>query len=157
LADLPIKQDFAVTGSVNQQGQIQPIGGVNEKIEGFFDTCRARGFTGDQGVIIPAANTPNLMLRQDVVEAVRANQFAIYPVTTVDEGISLLTGVSAGRADEQGEYPPDSVNGRVLARLALFAKKQQEFSAPKKESETMSNDKGEETSEGNHAHSEGSV
>jgi predicted ATP-dependent protease len=93
---VPLKQSLAVTGSVNQRGQVQTIGGVNEKIEGFFDICRARGLTGEQGVLIPAANVPHLMLRQDVVAAAAAGQFHIYPVTTVDEGLALLTGLRWG-------------------------------------------------------------
>lgn len=123
LAAAPIKQSLAVTGSVDQRGQIQSIGGVNEKIEGFFDVCKARGLTGEQGVLIPAANADNLMLRQDVVDAAREGKFHIYPVRTVDEGITLLTAVPAGELAD-GVYPPDSINGRVMARLALFAEKQ---------------------------------
>ncbi|MBM3313926.1 Lon protease family protein, partial [candidate division WOR-3 bacterium] len=115
---LPIRQDLAVTGSVNQQGEIQPIGGVNWKIEGFFDACRARGLTGAQGVIIPQANLPELTLRPDVVEAVKARKFHIYAVSTIDEGLELLTGVPAGAPDRDGAYPEDSVNGRVMKRLA---------------------------------------
>lgn len=130
LARLPIQQSYAVTGSINQRGQIQAIGGVNEKIEGFFDICQARGLTGDQGVLIPSVNVANLMLRQDVVTAVADGRFHIYPVSTVDEGISILTGVAAGELDEQGQYPPDSVNGRVIARLAEFAEKQHAFNEP---------------------------
>ncbi len=122
LSGLPIRQDLAVTGSVNQQGQIQPIGGVNWKIEGFFDTCKARGLTGTQGVVIPKANLPELMLRPDVVEACAQGKFHVYSVSTVDEGISLLTGVAAGEPDEGGNYPLDSVNGRVSRRLAELAR-----------------------------------
>ncbi len=121
LARLPLRQDLAVTGSVNQKGEIQPIGGVNEKIEGFFDVCRRLGFTGTQGVLIPRANLGDLMLRQDVVEAVRAGKFHIYAIETIDQGIELLTGVPAGKMDRQGNYPPDSVNGRVKARLSELA------------------------------------
>lgn len=128
LANAPIKQSLAVTGSVDQRGTIQVIGGVNEKIEGFFDICKARGLTGDQGVLIPAANSSNLMLRQDVVDAAREGRFHIYPVSTIDEGIALLTGVPAGNMDENGEFPPDSINGRVVARLAAFTEKQRQFS-----------------------------
>lgn len=120
LAELPIRQGLAVTGSVDQNGTVQAIGGVNEKIEGFFDLCVARGLTGDQGVLIPATNVPHLMLRRDVVEACRQGQFAVYPVATVDQGIQLLTGVAAGERDQRGDYPPGSVNRRVLARLAAF-------------------------------------
>ncbi|CUS02324.2 Peptidase S16 lon domain protein [Candidatus Promineifilum breve] len=127
LSGAPIKQSLGVTGSVDQRGQVQTIGGVNEKIEGFFDVCRARGLTGDQGVLIPAANVENLMLRHDVVEAARAGQFHIYPIATVDEGIALLTGIAAGEVGEDGAYPADSINGRVMARLAVFADKQRAF------------------------------
>jgi predicted ATP-dependent protease len=146
LAGAPIKQSFAVTGSVNQRGEIQTIGGVNEKIEGFFDVCQARGLTGDQGVLIPAANVQNLMLRSDVVEAARAGRFHIYPVSTVDEGIALLTGIPAGEVDEEGHYPPDSINGRVFARLATLAEKHRKFNAPSKskgEGNESAQDKGD--------------
>ncbi|MGD1993257.1 MAG: AAA family ATPase [Anaerolineae bacterium] len=128
IADLPIRQSLAVTGSVNQRGRVQAIGGVNEKIEGFFDVCQARGLTGDQGVLIPSSNVKHLMLRQDVVEAVENGQFHIYPVETVDQGIEILTGVPAGERDEEGNYPESSVNYRVARRLAELAKKRQAFS-----------------------------
>lgn len=121
LAGLPLRQDLAVTGSVNQKGEVQPIGGVNEKIEGFFDVCRIKGFTGTQGVLIPRANLGDLMLREDVVEAVKKGLFHIYAVETIDEGIELLTGVPAGKMNQKGEYPPDSVNGRVKKRLRELA------------------------------------
>lgn len=121
LADLPIQQRFAVTGSVNQHGDIQAIGGVNEKVEGFFDLCRARGLDGSHGVLIPAANVQHLVLREDVVEAVRAGLFAVYPVRTVDEGIALLTGVPAGEADARGVWPEGTVNRQVADRLRAFA------------------------------------
>ncbi len=130
IADAPIRQSLAVTGSVNQRGAIQAIGGVNEKIEGFYDVCRARGLTGQQGVLIPVANVDNLMLRRDVVEAAAAGQFHIYPVSDVDEGIALLTGLPAGEPDEAGEYPADSVNGRIVARLKKLAETQRDFAAP---------------------------
>jgi lon-related putative ATP-dependent protease len=130
IADAPVCQSLAVTGSVNQRGQIQTIGGVNEKIEGFFDVCRARGLNGEQGVLIPAANVENLMLRRDVVEAAAAGQFHVYPVRTVDEGIALLTGLPAGEANEAGEYPPDSINGRIVARLKKLAETQRAFNNP---------------------------
>ena len=130
IADVPLRQTLAVTGSVSQRGQIQAIGGVNQKIEGFFDVCRARGLTGEHGVIIPAANVDNLMLRRDVVEAAAAGQFHIYPVTTVDEGIALLTGMPAGEPDEAGDYPPDSLNGRIVARLKRLADTQRDYNRP---------------------------
>ncbi len=117
LAAAPIKQSLAVTGSVNQHGQVQAIGGVNEKIEGFFDVCRANGLTKDQGVIIPAANVKHLMLREDVVEAASRGEFHVYAIDTVDDALELLTGVPAGLADAEGAFLPESVNGRVAARL----------------------------------------
>ena len=132
LADVPIKQSLAVTGSVNQHGQVQAIGGANEKIEGFFEICQARGLTGTQGVIIPQANVKNLMLHQDVIEAVAAGQFAIYAIETIDQGIEILTGVAAGERDENGQYPPDSINHLVAERLTRFAQKQRQFTTAKK-------------------------
>jgi lon-related putative ATP-dependent protease len=117
LAGLPIKQSLAVTGSVNQKGHIQAIGGVNEKIEGFFAACQARGLTREQGVLIPATNVVHLMLRDEVVDAVRAGRFHVYPVSTADEGIALLTGVPAGDRDATGRYPAGTVNARIEARL----------------------------------------
>ncbi|MES9826702.1 MAG: ATP-binding protein [Candidatus Thiodiazotropha sp.] len=125
LSGLPIKQQFAVTGSVNQMGEVQAIGGVNEKIEGFFDICRTRGLSSDQGVLIPAANVKHLMLREDVVQAVKAGEFAVYPIENIDQGIALLTGAPAGTRDENGEYPEDSVNGRVEASLIRFSERMQ--------------------------------
>ncbi len=121
LADAPIKQSIAVTGSVNQHGQVQAIGGVNEKIEGFFDVCSKTGLTGDQGVIIPAANVRHLMLRRDVVEACEAGRFRVYPVVTVDDALEILTGVQPGQEDESGDFPEDSLNARVLGQLLEFA------------------------------------
>ncbi len=120
----PVKQCFAVTGSVNQHGDIQAIGGVNEKIEGFFDLCLKRGLTGKQGVLIPAANTRNLMLRDDVREAVRENRFFIYPISHVDEGIEILTGIPAGQKLQDGSYPEHSINGLAVRTLRSMAKKQ---------------------------------
>ncbi len=129
IAELPIRQSLAVTGSVNQWGQVQAIGGVNQKIEGFFDICRARGLTGDQGVLIPVANVEHLMLRREVVEAVGEGRFHVYPVSTVDQGIEILTGVAAGEPDNEGRWPDESVNGRVAARLAAWAKLARSHSA----------------------------
>jgi len=121
LADVPIRQGLAVTGSVNQFGEVQAIGGVNEKIEGFFDICKAQGLDGRQGVLIPHANAQHLMLRPDVVEAVREGQFQIHAVATIDDGLEILTGVAAGEAGADGAYPDGTINARVLARLAAFA------------------------------------
>lgn len=117
LAGLPLRQDLAITGSVNQHGNIQVIGGVNEKIEGFFDICRARGLSGTQGVIVPEGNVKHLMLRQDLLNAVRDGQFHVYAVSEVDQAMELLTGLPAGAADETGGYPPGSVNAAVKQRL----------------------------------------
>ena len=133
LAKVPVKQSLAVTGSVNQHGQVQPIGGVNEKIEGFFDVCQARGLTGEQGVIIPVSNVQHLMLRQDVVEAVAAGQFHVYSVQTVDQATEILTGIPAGERDEEGNFPEGSINQLAEARLIELAEKQRAFAAPRKE------------------------
>jgi predicted ATP-dependent protease len=127
LSEIPIKQGIAVTGSVNQNGELQAIGGVNQKIEGYFDVCRLKGMTGEQGVMIPRANLRNLMLRSDVVEAVRAGQFHIYTVDTIDEGIEVLTGMSAGERNGNGEYPKGSVNDRVQMKLQKFTEQQKQL------------------------------
>jgi lon-related putative ATP-dependent protease len=129
LAEVPIRQSFAVTGSVNQRGQVQAIGGVNQKIEGFFDVCRARGLTGEQGVLIPKANVEHLMLREDVVEAARQGQFRIYPVETIDQGIEILTGTPAGERGPEGRFPDGSINQLVEARLAAMAEVARRFTA----------------------------
>ncbi|HMA54872.1 MAG TPA: AAA family ATPase [Acidobacteriota bacterium] len=129
LSGLPLRQDLAVTGSLNQRGDIQPIGGVNEKIEGFFDVCKAKGLTGTQGVVMPHQNVQNLMLRADVVAAVKDGRFHIYPVKSIDEGIEILTGVEAGAPDAAGEYPDGTVHGLVDRELQRLAKGLQDFSA----------------------------
>jgi lon-related putative ATP-dependent protease len=128
LSELPLRQDLAVTGSVNQHGQVQAIGGVNEKIEGFFDICRIRGLNGTQGVLIPKSNIQHLMLRQDVIEACKAGTFSIFPIGTIDEGIALLTGCQAGERGVDGVYPSGSVNLLVEDRLHSFAHIRQSFS-----------------------------
>ena len=132
LSKLPINQSFAVTGSVNQLGRVQAIGGVNEKIEGFFDICDARKLTGHQAVIIPASNIKHLMLRQDVVEAVKKKKFNVYAVETVDQVMELLTGKSAGELNDKGVFPADSINGMVQAQLAEMNRKRQQFSKQSK-------------------------
>jgi lon-related putative ATP-dependent protease len=129
LSGLPIRQGIAVTGSVNQRGEVQAIGGANEKIEGFFDLCSVRGLDGTHGAMIPQSNVPNLMLREDVVEAVREGRFRVWAVDTVDDGIELLTGTSAGEADAEGRFPEVSVNGRVARTLLRFAESFREFTA----------------------------
>lgn len=128
IAGVPIQQSLAVTGSVNQLGQVQAIGGVNEKIEGFFDLCKLRGMKGEQGVIIPASNVQHLMLKQEVVAAARAGRFSIYAVETVDEAAALLTGLVAGEPDAEGNYPAGTLNERVETRLMQFAEMRREFS-----------------------------
>jgi lon-related putative ATP-dependent protease len=128
LADTPIRQSLAVTGSVNQLGEIQPIGGVNEKIEGFFDTCNARGLSGDQGVIIPASNARHLMLREDVRGAVAEGRFSIHAVDTVDDGIEILTGMPAGQRDADGAFPEGSINRRVEDTLHQYSVSMQAYS-----------------------------
>ena len=127
LAEVPIRQSFAVTGSVNQHGEIQAIGGVNEKIEGFFDLCDSRGLSGDQGVLIPASNVKHLMLRADVIAAVKAGKFAVYPVATVDQGIELLTGIPAGERGADNLFAADSINRRVEDRLIHFSTQLKHF------------------------------
>jgi len=129
LSGLPLRQDLAVTGSLNQRGEIQPIGGINEKIEGFFEVCKAKGLTGAQGVIMPHQNVQNLMLRADVVAAVKEGKFHVYPVKTIDEGIEILTGVEAGAADAQGDYPDGTVHGLVDRELQRLAKGLKAFGA----------------------------
>jgi lon-related putative ATP-dependent protease len=127
LSGLPLRQGLAVTGSVDQQGRILAVGGANQKIEGFYDVCRVLGLDGQQGVLIPADNVQHLMLREDVIEAVRENRFHIYPVRTVDEGIELLTGRPAGQRLPDGRYPEGSVNAAVEARLRQLAEAVREF------------------------------
>jgi predicted ATP-dependent protease len=126
LAGAPIHQRFAVTGSVNQRGEVQVIGGVNEKIEGFFDLCRARGLDG-QGVLIPRANVKHLMLRADVVEAARAGQFHVYAIASVDEAIEILTGRTAGTRAPDGRFPPDTINDAVERTLEAFGDARREY------------------------------
>jgi predicted ATP-dependent protease len=130
IAEAPLRQDLAVTGSVNQHGDIQPIGGVNEKIEGFFDTCAVRGLTGTQGVVIPRSNVPHLMLRQEVVDAVAGGRFHVFAISSVDEGLELFTDVPVGVRAADGTYPVDSLSARVAHRLADFAELRREYSGP---------------------------
>jgi predicted ATP-dependent protease len=129
LSGLPIKQGIAVTGSVSQHGEIQAIGGVNQKIEGFYDICRVAGLTGEQGVMIPRTNVKHLMLRKDVVEAVRAGKFHIFAIDTIDQGIEILTGIPAGDR-ENGSYPGGTVNFKVEKRLQELVEGLKKFAAP---------------------------
>lgn len=129
LAEAPLRQDVAVTGSVNQYGEIQPIGGANEKVEGFFAVCKAKGLTGRQGVMIPAQNMQNLMLNEEVVEAVRGGLFHVWVVRTVDEGIEHLTGLPAGMRSAEGGFTPGSVHELVYRRLGRFAERMKEHAA----------------------------
>ncbi|MFY9365943.1 MAG: ATP-binding protein [Brevefilum fermentans] len=133
IAGMPLRQDLAVTGSINQHGEVQAIGGVNQKIEGFFDICKERGLTGNQGVLIPSANIKHLMLRKDVIEAVEADQFHIYPVSHIDQGIEILTGIKAGEKDENGAFPLDSINGMVKQKLETMAKTLAHFGKDEKD------------------------
>lgn len=127
IGDLSIDQGFALTGAINQHGQVQAIGGVNEKIEGFFDICEARGLNGKQGVIIPAANKKDLMLKQDLRTAVGKGRFAVYAVEHVDQAMALLTGMAAGIPDSDGLYPPETINGRIQRRLAEWTSIRQRY------------------------------
>ena len=136
IANVPVRQSFAITGSINQHGQVQPIGGVNEKIEGYFDVCNGFDLTGDQGVLIPESNVKHLMLREDVVQATREGKFFIYSVTTVDEALELLTDITAGARDNQDAFPEQSVNGRVEKQLHDFAKIRQHFSHTQEEKQS---------------------
>ena len=129
IALVPLRQDIAITGSINQLGFVQPIGGVNEKIEGFFDICSKKRLTGSQGVIIPATNIKHLMLRWDVVPAAQSGQFHIYAVTTADDTLELLTGLEAGISNEEGIYPPESFNGQVEAQLQQFTTIRKDFNS----------------------------
>lgn len=135
ISDIPIKQSIAVTGSVNQRGEIQPIGGINQKIEGFFDVCRAKGLTGEQGILMPAKNLKHLMLRDDVIDAVREGKFHIWAVNTVDEGIEILTGKPAGQKDENGNYPEGTVNYMVDKKLREMANKLRVYAVASRDGE----------------------
>jgi predicted ATP-dependent protease len=127
LSELPLAQGIAVTGSVNQNGEVQAIGGATQKIEGFFDVCKAKGLTGKQGVMIPRDNVQNLTLKDEVTDAVKAGLFTIYAVSTIDEGIKVLTGASAGDIQEDGSYPEGTVHHLVEKRLQDMARKFRDF------------------------------
>jgi predicted ATP-dependent protease len=129
LSEYPIRQDLSVTGSVNQHGEIQAIGGVNEKVEGVYEVCKAQGITGKQGVIIPESNVQNLMLKDEVIEAIQKGKFHIYSISTIDEGIEILTGKPAGKKDAKGRYPKNRVNHAAQEK---YAEKIKEFGNGKK-------------------------
>ncbi len=129
LADVPLRQDIAVTGSVNQKGEVQPIGGVNLKIEGFFDVCKERGLTGEQGVMVPKTNVPDLMLREDVLEAVRKNLFHVYAVSSIDEGVEILTGWKAGNKRPNGSFESRTIYHLVDSKLRFYAEQWKKFEA----------------------------
>lgn len=143
LSDVPIKQNIAVTGSVNQKGEVQAIGGLNEKVEGYFEVCRAKGLTGKQGVLVPESNGRNLMLKEEVVDAIAKGKFHIYPVGTIDEGIEALTGVKGGKRLPDGSFEPDSINDKVQKRLTALAEKLRDFGKPAEEKPRASENEGE--------------
>jgi predicted ATP-dependent protease len=123
IADVPLRQSIAITGSLNQAGEVQPVGGVNEKVEGYFDVCAARGLDGTHGVIVPSANLPHLMLSEPVVAAAAAGTFSVWAVASVDEALELLTGLPAGERGADGSWPEGSLNARVEAGLASLAER----------------------------------
>jgi predicted ATP-dependent protease len=145
LSGLPLKQGISVTGSMDQNGDVQPIGGVNEKIEGFFDLCKLRGLDGSHGVIIPSRNLRHMMLKKDVVEAVRDGKFTVYAIDTMDEGLEILTGTPAGEPGDDGKYPEGTVNYLVHKRLDEIA----EAMKPKKKKKENKEGSEEENEEEN--------
>jgi predicted ATP-dependent protease len=130
LSGLAIDQGIAVTGSMNQRGEVQPIGGVNQKIEGFFEVCKEKGLTGAQGVVIPGRNVKNLILRQEVIDAVKEGRFSIYPINYVDEGLGILTGTEVGEKQSDGTFPEGTLNALVSKRLFKLAKSYKAFGRP---------------------------
>lgn len=132
LSEIPLRQEIAVTGSVNQKGEIQPIGGVNLKIEGFYDVCKAGGLTGSQGVMIPNKNVTDLMLREDVIDAIRRRKFHVFAVRTIDEGIEILSGIKAGKQRPDGSFEPDTINALAALKLSTYANDWREFEVPRK-------------------------
>ena len=137
ISGVPIGQNFAVTGSVNQKGEVQAIGGVNEKIEGFFEICKIKGLTGRQGVVIPKSNVRNLMLKDEVIKAVKEKKFHIYSVSTIDEGIEILTGVKAGKLKPDGTFEKDSINYKVDNKIKEFMEKYKALSEPAAEQQII--------------------
>ena len=133
IANIPLKQGIAVTGSMDQIGDVQPVGGINEKVEGFFTLCNIRGLDGDQGVIIPRRNIKNLMLKNDVVDAVKEGQFSIYPIDRVEEGLEILTGMPPGDLKEDGTYPEGTINYLIVKRLTEISEAMKEKKEEEKE------------------------
>ena len=149
MTSLPIKQNFAVTGSINQHGDVQAIGGVNHKIEGFFDICKSRGLTGEQGVIIPASNAKHLMLHKDVVDAVNDGLFQVHTVETIDDALEVLLGMPAGEADSKGEYPEGTINHAVVKRLEELHRLHKQYGKPDKKSDNKDTTSKKEAEENN--------
>jgi predicted ATP-dependent protease len=147
ISEVPVKQGIAITGSINQRGELQPIGGVNEKIEGFFTVCKSRGLSGEQGVVIPKANVKNLMLKKEVVQAVNDGKFRVYAVGTVDETVALLTGMPAGERRDDGTWPEGTVNFLVDKRLREIARKLKAEEKGEKEKEKEKKEENNEAPE----------
>jgi predicted ATP-dependent protease len=149
IANIPLRQNIAVTASMDQNGDVQPVGGINEKIEGFFDLCRLIGLDGSHGVIIPARNVKNLMLKKDVVDAVRDGKFSVYPIERADEGLEILTGMQVGELREDGTYPEGTVNYLVVKRLTEISesmekkKEKEEEKEEEKKKQEKDNEKGQ--------------
>ncbi len=141
ISGIPLKQSIAITGSMDQNGEVQPVGGINEKIEGFFDLCRLTGFNGSQGVIMPTRNVKNLMLKKDVVEAVKDGKFFIYPIQRVDEGIEIITGTQVGELMDDGTYPEGTINYLVVKRLAEISEALEKKKEKEEEKEEKEKDK----------------
>jgi predicted ATP-dependent protease len=139
IARIPIKQNIAVTGSMDQTGDVQPVGGINEKVEGFFDLCRLTGLDGTQGVIIPERNIRHLMLKKDVVEAVKDGRFSLYPIRSVDEGLKIMTGMEVGELSGDGIYPEGTINYLVVQRLTEIAESMEKKKEKEKEEERENN------------------
>ena len=149
LGEIPLRQALAITGSVNQLGEIQAVGGVNEKIEGFFEICQHRGLTGEQGVILPAANQVHLMLHRDVRDAVEQGLFSVYPVRRVDDAMQLLCGLEPGEADDCGNYPPGSFNQRIQQRIEQLQNAQRSFMRRSSNGDTAAGEAGSTAGDGN--------
>jgi predicted ATP-dependent protease len=147
ISRIPIKQNIAVTGSMDQTGDVQPVGGINEKVEGFFDLCRLTGFDGTQGVIIPERNIKHLMLKKDVIEAVKDGTFSLYPVRNIDEGLKIITGREVGELGEDGAYPEGTINYLVVQRLTEIAESMEKKKEKEKEEERENNQEKREEKE----------